>query len=376
MTSSVISRFKLIRYTIAPDISIQHNTEAWKVFLPSKSKTLSVSPKIAKLVVLLMSEHRLIEMAKCIKAETGFDVAKSCSLLRTLWKHSVIEKQSEATRRISREQSRWAKNGWRAAYTFFSYTRGFPFEDYASSGATADRNRMKQYRGTGTEPARSKKLSGSIQEFFAPTCEEACASLSQRPMSAVDQKPAVLSSKNLLSISAATFGVRRTRRVKGDPNVEPLLRKTSPSGGSLHPTEGYLFLRTSLDEMPSGVYHFSTATNSLDRFNEIRTDKELKWIFDGNYRGSFEPMGIWVLTSVFARNRFRYREPRTFRSIFLDVGHVLETLMLVSEAHGLEVYPHHGFDVRAVEKELCVLGCDEAAVMACSFGSSKHSENN
>jgi len=355
-------------YTVAADIVIQQGDDAWKIIIPRKSKTLSVSAKVARIVICLAGMTTLLGMARLIRSETGFDAKGSCSLLRVFWGHGLLELSSQATEDLVSEQRRWAENGWRASHTFFSYTQGFPFENYSTNGAAVDRNRMQAYRREGSDPARTKKMPDVVQEFFAPTCKEACRNL---PISASEnttkEKPA-LTSNALLEIAAATFGIRRTRRIKGNPDVPPLLRKTSPSGGCLHPTEGYLFLRQDLDKMPSGVYHFSCSTNSLDLFNTLYSEEETMRVFDGNFRARFDPIGIWVLTSVFELNRFLYREPRTFRTVFIDIGHILETLMLVCEAHGLDVYPHHGFDISAVENKIGLVGSDEAAIMACAFG--------
>ena len=291
-------------------------------------------------------------------------------MLRVLWEHSVFEPCSQRVRVLQKEQCRWAVNGWRASHSFFSYTRGFPFEDYSASGASADRSRMANYRKSEVEPSRTKKQPIVFQELAAPSCVDACRALSGTVGGSAAKKQNEVSSNALLEIASATFGVRRKRSIKGRPDIPPLLRKTSPSGGCRHPTEGYLFLLQDQHEMPKGVYHFSNTTHTLDLFASVQFEREIRHIFDGNFRAQFDPVGVWVLTSIFERNRYRYREPRTFRSVYMDVGHILETLMLACEAKGLKTYPHHGFDLRVVEERIGIKGSDEAAIMACAFGTS------
>ena len=136
----------------------------------------------------------------------------------------------------------------------------------------------------------------------------------------------------------------------------------------MHPTEAYFVAIEGIGSLGKGVYHFCTETNSLDL---ITADFERGWIsssFDGLNRSPFVIEGIWILTSVFERNRFRYREPRTFRTIFLDAGHLLETFRISSSLFGWHSYPHHGVEYSEIEKKLGLAAHEEAVIQTCAIG--------
>jgi len=111
---------------------------------------------------------------------------------------------------------------------------------------------------------------------------------------------------------------------------------------------------------------------ALKRLCELPPADVLERMFAGPFRArldrNFEPAAVVILTSVFERNMFRYREPRTFRTILLDIGHVVFTLELACAALGLQFYPQHGVDDLAVERLLGLEGLDEGVMYAVAIG--------
>ncbi len=65
---------------------------------------------------------------------------------------------------------------------------------------------------------------------------------------------------------------------------------------------------------------------------------------EGLYLAPFTPQALIVVTAVFARNMYRYREPRTFRTVFMDVGHLLGTFEMVASALGVRSFIHHAMN--------------------------------
>ena len=120
----------------------------------------------------------------------------------------------------------------------------------------------------------------------------------------------------LSAIVSGSFGVRRHQpsyydAVTGYHQVE-LVRKSVPSGGSRHPSEIFLEVHSS-PVLSSGVWHFNSRRNELQRVRATplsptpRSDAD--WV-----------LGI-AIASVVRRAMFRYRDPRSFRAILVDIGH-------------------------------------------------------
>jgi len=151
------------------------------------------------------------------------------------------------------------------------------------------------------------------------------------------------------------------------PHQGRFLLKTSPSGGARHPTEAYVY---SIDtELPQGLYHYSVAENALVRLpQKVEPDLLLDAAYELRTGPHFPVRLVVVLTSVVARSMWRYREPRSYRVLLNDVGHVLETLKIVAKAVGLETYFGHGFHDDQLEQLLGVSSAEEPALKIVAIG--------
>ena len=286
----------------------------------------------------------------------------------------------------------WSQYGWSAAADYHIETFDYPAVSYRD-GATVDAALMEGYRSEEPDTARTKKYDRVLREIPIPTAAEALKSLDvpfdvfwheySRPNSIID--PTVSSRlfdpqtrvtlKHLTLLCGAVFGCLRTRRL-GDPSIQaPLIRKIYPSGGSRHPTELYVF-PVAVHGMDPGVYHFSLETNSLDLIGPALSIDQLEQVFPGPFRArkdlDFEPSVLMLFTSVFERNMYRYREPRTFRTLFMEVGHASATLGIVATALGLASYTHHAIDDELAESLVGINGLIEGSLYGAAIGVPSH----
>lgn len=118
--------------------------------------------------------------------------------------------------------------------------------------------------------------------------------------------------------------------------------RTSPSGGARHPSELYLLV-INIPGFKQGVYHISIGTKDMRFMSDLPDNSIIRQQLPGAYRLPAEPKAIFVISSCFERNMYRYREPRTLRTIYYDAGHLgglIESLLNngTTVAHG-----HQGF---------------------------------
>lgn len=114
---------------------------------------------------------------------------------------------------------------------------------------------------------------------------------------------------------SGTFGVRRRQPAYHDPDTGyhqgELIGKSVPSGGGRHPTECFVSVLRS-PTIATGIYHFRTRTGNLARL--------------GDSHAKCESSADWVvvveLAAVVRRAMFRYRDPRSFRALLVDAGHL------------------------------------------------------
>jgi len=139
-----------------------------------------------------------------------------------------------------------------------------------------------------------------------------------------DFKPAPLSSHHVSQLLWAAQGI----------TVEHMGYKfrTTPSAGALYPVETYLVINH-VEEIPQGVYHYGVEDHVLEQIRE------------GDYRGAvaraaldqkiaYEANIVFVWTAVFERCKWKYKQ-RAFRYVYLDAGHIAQSVALASVALGL-----------------------------------------
>ncbi|WP_394238501.1 SagB/ThcOx family dehydrogenase [Pseudomonas anguilliseptica] len=263
----------------------------------------------------------------------------------------------------------WHAHNWYESLDYHLLTYSYPFEDYSNDGETQDRKKMDEYRELDIEPSRTKQYMLKLSQYEICNTKSACSQIKARSFDVLggacnykDWK-----TEDLLNLASIAFGKLRGRKVNATPPVEELIRKTSPSGGCRHPAEGYFFC-TKMDGIESGIYHFCVKTNSLDKISELPQTADLNMCFDGLLRAPFTPKVFVVMTTVFERNMFRYREPRTFRTPFMDVGHLIGTLELSAHGLGMKTFVHHGIDDQKIEALLGIDELSETVVYGVAIG--------
>ena len=185
----------------------------------------------------------------------------------------------------------------------------FPFHDYFDPDwREKDLQRMQNYsRQWAPPPLTTDRLGSAI-----PLPEASIASL--------DKGPDLL--EWLATLLKFTFGATG--------EIEFLfgtfLRKTSPSGGARHPTEGILLVSSESIGVPKGAYHYDSLKHCLVRAPSY---DECLGLLDA-------PLGL-LLSSHVERAMYRYREFRSFRPVLMDLGHIAETLRMLCGVSGTEV---------------------------------------
>ncbi|TYB57670.1 SagB/ThcOx family dehydrogenase [Nonomuraea sp. PA05] len=109
--------------------------------------------------------------------------------------------------------------------------------------------------------------------------------------------------------------------------------KMSPSGGGRHPTELYVYARR-VAGVPAGLYHYDARNRQLDRLTAALPDDLLVRVC-GDQAWARDASAYVFFTSVFARNKWKYKISRSYRVLHYDVGHLSQTVYLLTAAMGL-----------------------------------------
>ncbi len=225
----------------------------------------------------------------------------------------------------------WKCNGWEAAADYHFFTWDAPFLDYSKEGGGHDQDRknMVRYQEELPDTQRCKLYNDFLGRLSLYNPSECLPLFGQSIFTLLDKL------KILFSLAFGKTGEKPCHW-----SDVPLIRRTSPSGGSRHPTEGYFF--SLMEDPPKGCYHIQTDPSSLVHISSFSQEPTI-------LKDNIQPCdGAIILTSVFERNMYRYREPRTFRTIHMDVGHVLQTIETISSELDIQIQVHLNFD----EKEI------------------------
>lgn len=186
----------------------------------------------------------------------------------------------------------------------------------------------------------------------------------------------------LAQVLERTFGERG--RVRGAEDFH-VLKRTSPSGGALHPTECYLIARR-VDGLAPGLYHYRPGEHALQALPleeaRLRTDATrhpaaagmpaldyLAWVAVGGQPYFAQAHALCVLAPRFRRNFWKYREhPKAYRVCILDAGHLSQTLLLSATEVGLGSYVTAAINEIDIERALGLDPWTESPLLVCGLG--------
>jgi putative peptide maturation dehydrogenase len=148
------------------------------------------------------------------------------------------------------------------------------------------------------------------------------------------------------------------------------LRKTSPSGGDLHPTEVYPIIRN-VDGVTPGVYHYNVEQHRLHLLRPM-TGEQVPLLVEEFTAGQsyFAPAhATFLMTTRFERHYWKYRNnSRAYSVLQMDVGHLSQTFYLVSTELGLGAFVTAALNAVNVEQKLGFDPTREAPLAICGCG--------
>ena len=160
-----------------------------------------------------------------------------------------------------------------------------------------------------------------------------------------------------------SFGVQSWEQIPGGGRFA---RKTSPSGGGLHPGEAYVLVRN-VRGIPRGVYHYDAVGHRLQEIRRGISSAELQKLLAGQwwFRGA---AFVVFLTAVFGRTQWKYGYARAYRAVLAEAGHLCQTFCLTATWLGLAPFCTMALADTRIEKVLKVDGISESVTYAMGAG--------
>lgn len=147
------------------------------------------------------------------------------------------------------------------------------------------------------------------------------------------------------------------------------LKKTSPSGGGLHPTEAYLIVQN-VDGIEPGLYHYHPVDHALEPLPppKLPLAEFARLALAGQYWFANAPVLV-ALTPRFARSFWKYRHhAKAYRALILDSGHLSQTLYLSATDLGLGAFVTSAINEIDIEEAFGLDPLEESPLAICGFG--------
>jgi putative peptide maturation dehydrogenase len=148
------------------------------------------------------------------------------------------------------------------------------------------------------------------------------------------------------------------------------LRRTSPSGGSLHPIEVYPIVRC-VQGLTPGLYHYLGGEHALERIEEL-DESAARSLVEGGTAGQWyfaDANVAFVMTARFRRSFHKYRRhAKAYRTVLLDAGHLSQTFYLLCTELELGPWVTAALDDSVLESALGVEPLEEGIIAMCGCG--------
>lgn len=264
------------------------------------------------------------------------EIFKDREEFKHLWNFIVEEKIIiESSSKIVVNCFSWVKHNWFEAWDYHTATKDYPFlqMNYLKN-RKEDFNRMGEY----------------YKENIPPNIFQNFNFIKRVKLKKIDEKIDLnkyasikangIFQKKLSILFDLCFGYRRKVSF---PNQGVFINKATPSGGARHPVEVF-FVSFGSSFLDKGIYHYNVQNNSLDLIKKGNFKNKCRdYSFDLFSKYKDEPFGFFVFTVVNERAMWRYREPRSWRAVLIDVGHSVMLFRKISNKLGFDTYTYQKF---------------------------------
>ena len=148
-----------------------------------------------------------------------------------------------------------------------------------------------------------------------------------------------------------------------------VLKKTSPSGGSLHPIEAYPLI-VGVDGLAPGLYHYRIDRHALELVTPLAASDARKLLVECCAGQSYLSTAslLVIMTARFDRSFWKYRHPRAYAVLHMDAAHLSQTFYLVCAELGLGAFVSAAVNAGNIEEHLGVDGFVEGVIAVCGCG--------
>jgi putative peptide maturation dehydrogenase len=220
----------------------------------------------------------------------------------------------------------------------------------------------------GPPPAETRTLGEATQRLPLPRCAPEAFDdlLARRATCRNFDAGRALPFATFAQLMQRVFAAQALVRVSDDT---VFLKKTSPSGGGLHPIEAYVVVQN-VEGLVPGLYHYHAGEHALEPLPApslplcdfvMRAVAEQHWFADAH--------ALVLMAPRFDRTFWKYRHhAKGYRVIALEAGHLSQTLYLAATEAGLGAFITGAINEVLLEEAFGLDHVTDGALAVCGFG--------
>jgi putative peptide maturation dehydrogenase len=287
----------------------------------------------------------------------------------------LADADTPAQRRLVDGEQRLERIGWHdlaAIYHSFSSwdsieTKDPELEPVAATNEDRLANHVRKY---GLPPPHFVHRDGALAEIaLDPTQPEDdfFRAMAGRMTTRAYRRDVALDRKRFDLMMRAVFGAQGIRELSRGITA---IKKTSASGGGLHPTEAYVLVQ-SVEGLEPGLYHYQVRTHSLVLIERLdaKAIHELATKFVAGQDYFVEAHVLVILVARFHRHFWKYVEHlKAFKAVLMDSAHLSQTLYLTAAHLGLGGFFTAAINDASIGKYLGLDHLEEGVIAVTGFG--------
>lgn len=210
---------------------------------------------------------------------------------------------------------------------------------------------------------REQRLELDLSSYHSPLTEI----LGLRRTTRLYDTETALAREPFFAVLQHVFGCQGTTRLAEHVTA---LKKTSPSGGAMHPVEIYPLV-IKVNGLEPGIYHYHVGDHALEPMRQCGEDeaRQLASVLTAGQNYYSSAHVLFIYTARFERSYWKYsRNPRVYKVVHLDLGHLSQTLYLMCAELGLGAFFTAACNDIDIERELGIDGICEGALGVGGMG--------
>jgi len=244
-----------------------------------------------------------------------------------------------------------------------------PLVDLESASRKSSENAERSVDRHGMPPPLFHEVAGAEETIALPRIEKAgdfYQVLKKRRTARAFDTSKLLPQEDLVTLLHYVGGCQGLCRMSEHVILQ---KRTSPSGGSLHPVEIYAFLLR-VEGFKPGIYHYNGRDHALSKIRSytLAEAEDLAGRLAAEQMFAGDAHVIFLMTARFRRNFWKYRNNvKTHAVVLFDAGHLCQTFQLTAAELGLVSF-FVGIDAMAIDEALGIDGIREGAVALVGCG--------